>query len=365
LAYDAGAALMDMEFVQFHPTGMAVDESDPEWEPWSGRLVTEAVRGEGGRLFNADGERFMERYSPDQMELDARDVVARAIAQEVAEGRGTDNGGVYLDISHRDADFIRERLPRMYERFADLGVDMAAEPVEVAPTAHYGMGGVAVDEHGETDVDGLFAVGETMAGVHGANRLGGNSLAETVAFGVVAGERIAERADGPGAVPDTLRSTLVEPHLEDLRATANRDGEHDVHAVLAELRDLLWEHAGILRDDASLRAGLDALESVSRKAADMDVGPITSESFEFAVDAGFMLVAAEAVLRGALEREESRGAHHRTDYPDVDPAWRRNLYFESADVGGMRHYTDSVAEPSAAVQAALDEGHELDYHQLE
>ena len=365
LAYDAGAALMDMEFVQFHPTGMAVDESDPEWEPWSGRLVTEAVRGEGGRLFNADGERFMERYSPDQMELDARDVVARAIAQEVAEGRGTDNGGVYLDISHRDADFIRERLPRMYERFADLGVDMAAEPVEVAPTAHYGMGGVAVDEHGETDVDGLFAIGETMAGVHGANRLGGNSLAETVAFGVVAGERIAERADGPGAVPDTLRSTLVEPHLEDLRATANRDGEHDVHAVLAELRDLLWEHAGILRDDASLRAGLDALESVSRKAADMDVGPITSESFEFAVDAGFMLVAAEAVLRGALEREESRGAHHRTDYPDVDPAWRRNLYFESADVGGMRHYTDSVDEPSAAVQAALDEGHELDYHQLE
>jgi len=365
LAYDAGAALMDMEFVQFHPTGMAVDESDPEWEPWSGRLVTEAVRGEGGRLFNADGERFMERYSPDQMELDARDVVARAIAQEVAEGRGTDNGGVYLDISHRDADFIRERLPRMYERFADLGVDMAAEPVEVAPTAHYGMGGVAVDEHGETDVDGLFAVGETMAGVHGANRLGGNSLAETVAFGVVAGERIAERADGPGAVPDTLRSTLVEPHLEDLRATANRDGEHDVHAVLAELRDLLWEHAGILREDASLRAGLDALESVSRKAADMDVGPITSESFEFAVDAGFMLVAAEAVLRGALEREESRGAHHRTDYPDVDPAWRRNLYFESADVGGMRHYTEPVDEPSAAVQAALDEGHELDYHQLE
>ena len=365
LAYDAGAALMDMEFVQFHPTGMAVDESDPEWEPWSGRLVTEAVRGEGGRLFNADGERFMERYSPDQMELDARDVVARAIAQEVAEGRGTDNGGVYLDISHRDADFIRERLPRMYERFADLGVDMAAEPVEVAPTAHYGMGGVAVDEHGETDVDGLFAIGETMAGVHGANRLGGNSLAETVAFGVVAGERIAERADGPGAVPDTLRSTLVEPHLEDLRATANRDGEHDVHAVLAELRDLLWEHAGILRDDASLRAGLDALESVSRKAGDMDVGPITSESFEFAVDAGFMLVAAEAVLRGALEREESRGAHHRTDYPDVDPAWRRNLYFESADVGGMRHYTEPVDEPSAAVQAALDEGHELDYHQLE
>ena len=365
LASDAGVSLMDMEFMQFHPTGMAVDEDDPEWEPWSGRLVTEAVRGEGGRLFNAEGERFMERYSPDQMELDARDVVARSIAREVAEGRGTENGGVYLDISHRDAEFIEERLPRMYERFDDLGVDMAEEPVEVAPTSHYGMGGVAVDDHGETDVDGLFAIGETMAGVHGANRLGGNSLAETVAYGVVAGERIADRADGPGAVPDALREGLVEPHLRDLRAMADNDGAHDVDAVLADLRELMWEHAGILRDEASLREGLDRLADVRDRAADMRVGPVTSESFELAVDVGFMLVAAEAVLRGALEREESRGAHYRTDFPDVDPDWRRNVYFDAADVGGMTLRTEPVDEPSEAVQAALDEGHELDYHQLE
>ncbi|QAU13196.1 FAD-binding protein [Halorubrum sp. BOL3-1] len=365
LAFDAGASLMDMEFMQFHPTGMAVDESDPEWEPWSGRLVTEAVRGEGGRLFNAEGERFMERYSPDQMELDARDVVARAIAQEVAEGRGTENGGVYLDISHRDADFIRERLPRMYERFQDLGVDMAAEAVEVAPTSHYGMGGVAVDDSGETDVDGLFAIGETMAGVHGANRLGGNSLAETVAYGVVAGERIVDRVDGPGSVPDDLRESLVEPHLRDLRAMADRDGDHDVDAVLADLRELMWDHAGILRDESSLREGLARLADVRERAGDLRVGPVTSESFEFAVDLGFMTVATEAVLRGALEREESRGAHHRTDFPDRDVDWRRNVYFEAADVGGMALRTEPVDEPSEAVQAALDEGHELDYHQLE
>ena len=375
LAYDAGASLMDMEFMQFHPTGMAVDESDPEWEPWSGRLVTEAVRGEGGRLFNAEGERFMERYSPDQMELDARDVVARAIAQEVAEGRGTENGGVHLDISHRDADFIQERLPRMYERFDDLGVDMAEEPVEVAPTSHYGMGGVAVDDHGETDVDGLFAIGETMAGVHGANRLGGNSLAETVAYGVVAGERIADRLDGsaadgpvtdaPGEIPEPLRETTVEPHFRDLAAMANSDGAHDVDAVLADLRELMWDHAGILRDESSLREGLDRLEAVRERAADMRVGPVTSESFELAVDVGFMLTAAEAVLRGALEREESRGAHYRTDYPDVDPDWQRNVYFDAADLGGMTLRTEPVDEPSEAVQAALDEGHELDYHQLE
>ena len=156
LAYEAGAQLMDLEFVQFHPTGMVGDRYGEEWD---GRLVTEAVRGDGGRLYNAEGERFMERYSPDQMELDARDVVARAISREITEGRGTESGGVYLDISHRDRSFIKERLPRMYERFDDLGVDMAEEPVEVSPTAHYGMGGVVTDAVGETDVGGLYAIG--------------------------------------------------------------------------------------------------------------------------------------------------------------------------------------------------------------
>jgi succinate dehydrogenase / fumarate reductase flavoprotein subunit len=365
LAYDAGAELMDTEFVQFHPTGMAVDESDPEWEPWSGRLVTEAVRGEGGRLYNTEGERFMKRYSPDQMELDARDVVARAIAKEVAQGRGTENGGVYLDLSHKDAAFIEERLPRMYQRFQDLGVDMATDPVEVAPTAHYGMGGVAVDEYGETSVDGLYAIGETMAGVHGANRLGGNSLAETVAFGVVAGQRIAERVDSPGTVPDDVITDVAEPQFRDLAALADHDGTHDVMDVVTDLQDLLWEHAGILRDEESLQAGLDALDDLRDRTRDMDVGPTTSRSFEFAVDIGFMLTAAEAVLRGALERTESRGAHYRTDHTETDPAWQRNIYFERADVGGMKTHTESVGTPSEAVQDALDEGHELDYHQLE
>jgi len=365
LAYDAGASLMDMEFVQFHPTGMAVDETDSEWEPWSGRLVTEAVRGEGGRLYNADGERFMERYSPDQMELDARDVVARAIAKEIAEGRGTENGGVYLDISHRDAAFIKERLPRMYERFADLGVDMAVEPVEVAPTSHYGMGGVAVDSHGETDVDGLYAIGETMAGVHGANRLGGNSLAETVAFGVVTGEHVADRVEGPGRVPIALVDDVAEPQFEDLAAMADSDGAYDVAEVVSDLQALMWDHAGILRDGESLEAGLDRLGEIRTKASDMDIGPLSSDSFEFAVDVGFMLTAAEAVLRGAVERTESRGAHYRTDSPETDPDWQRNIYLTGSDIGGMRLETKPVDTPSEAVQAALDEGYELDYHQLE
>jgi len=299
------------------------------------------------------------------MELDARDVVARAIAEEIREGRGTENGGVYLDISHRDRSFIRERLPRMYERFAELGVDMAEEPVEVAPTAHYGMGGVVVDDDGETDIDGLYAIGETMAGVHGANRLGGNSLAETVAFGVVAGERIAERADGPGSIPEPLVGGLVDPHVESLAAMADHDGEHDVDELVTDLQNLMWEHAGILRDEETLEEGLDRLADIRERAADIDAGPLTSVSYEFAVDVGFMLTAAEAVLRGALERTESRGAHYRTDYAETNPDWRQNIYFEAADIGRMRTDTEPAGTPSEPVQNALDEGHELDYHQLE
>jgi succinate dehydrogenase / fumarate reductase flavoprotein subunit len=377
LAYQVGAELMDMEFVQFHPTGMVGDRYGEEWD---GRLVTEAVRGEGGRLFNAAGERFMERYSPDQMELDARDVVARAIASEIEAGRGAEReaprasdgetapsseGGVSLDISHRDRSFIEERLPRMYERFADLGVDMAEQPVEVAPTAHYGMGGVAVDGVGETRVDGLYAIGETMAGVHGANRLGGNSLAETIAFGEVAGEAIAERL---ASAPDDRDGDLhqhARVHLADLARLTGSDGTHDPVALLDEVRELLWDGAGIRRDAGGIEAALDRLRRVRERASDLAVGDRTGRPYEFAIDLGFALTAAEAVLRGARERTESRGAHYRTDHPERDPAWRRNVRYERDSVGGMRLSTTPVGEPSDAVQAALDAGHELDYHQLE
>jgi succinate dehydrogenase / fumarate reductase flavoprotein subunit len=363
LAYAAGADLMDMEFVQFHPTGMVGDRYGDSWD---GRLVTEAVRGEGGRLYNSDGERFMERYSPDQMELDARDVVARAIAQEITEGRGTESGGVYLDISHRDRSFIEERLPRMYERFDDLGVDMSEEPVEVSPTAHYGMGGVVTDAVGETDVDGLYAIGETMAGVHGANRLGGNSLAETIAFGEATGEAIADRL-AEGTTPDA-RDVLhdrARVHLADLDATAGSEGSNDPEALLDELRELLWARAGMLRAEEDMAAGLAQLSGIRERAADLDVGGPTSRSFEFALNLGFALTVAEAILRSARERTESRGAHHRTDHPEVDPELRHNVLAGRDSVGSMRLATAPVGTPSESVQEALDAGHELDYHQLE
>jgi len=362
LAYDAGARMMDVEFVQFHPTGMMGDRYG---EDWDGRLVTEAIRGEGGRLYNTDGERFMERYSPDQMELDARDVVARAIAQEVREGRGTENGGVYLDISHREREFIEERLPRMYERFQDLGVDMAEEPVEVAPTAHYSMGGVDIDfDTGATGVEGLYAVGETTAGVHGANRLGGNSLAETVALGKVVGEHIATRTRiGAPEVPDSQRR-LAEEQFAALEAMGG-DGSEDPETLLREVGDLLEEHAGILRDAETLEAGIEKLAELKERAADLDAGERTSREFEYAVDLGYTLTIAEAVLRGAFEREESRGAHYRTDFDETSEAWRRNILYERGAGSEMTLTTRRPGEPSEAVQEALDAGYELDYHQLE
>ena len=365
LALEAGASLLDMEFVQFHPTGMVGDRYG---EDWDGRLVTEAVRGEGGRLLNADGERFMEQYSPDQMELDARDVVARAIAQELREGRGTENGGVYLDISHRDDDYIKSRLPRMYERFMDLGVDITEKPMEIAPTAHYSMGGVDIDfETGETGVKGLYAVGETVAGVHGANRLGGNSLAETVAIGALVGDHVAAQVTGDdrdAALPAGQRA-IAEREFRSLQELEATDGDETPEGLLADLGDLLWEHAGILRNEESLSAGLEKLRKLRERTGDIGVdGDRTSLSFELAVDLFFSLTVAEALLLSARKRDESRGAHYRTDAPDMDPDWQRNILVDRGDTG-LELTTRGVAEPSEEVSEAVAVGYELDYHHLE
>src|SRR5436309_7471722 len=190
LAYDAGAELMDMEFVQFHPTGMV-------WPPGvQGILVTEAVRGEGGILTNKLGERFMQKYDPKRMELSTRDVVARSIYTEVKEGRGTEHGSTYLNISHKPADYVKKKLPSMYHQFKELAdVDITTGPMEVGPTCHYMMGGIRVDaEAGQSTVPGLFAAGEAAAGLHGSNRLGGNSLSDLVVFGKRAGKAAADHA---------------------------------------------------------------------------------------------------------------------------------------------------------------------------
>jgi len=357
LAFRAGVPLRDMEFVQFHPTGKVRPKSE------AGHLVTEAVRGEGGRLYNSEGERFMERYSPKQMELDARDVVARANYNEIQQGRGTERGGVYLDISHRDASYIRERLPRMVEEFAEHGVDITKEPMEVSPTAHYAMGGVEVDfETGMTCIDQLYAVGECTAGVHGANRLGGNSLVETVVFGELVGARIADTlSEGPG-----LSDAQVRDVTRTQDALAAADGTCDPQTLIDELRDVMWERAGILRDEDGLLQGLQAVQQLQEKAHDLNVeAGRTERRYEQASNLRFMLTTAETILRSALERTESRGAHYRSDYEQKDPAWTRNVRCVPEGDGRMDIQTLTSEEPPEAVRTALDENHELDYHHLE
>ncbi|MGB3544706.1 L-aspartate oxidase [Rubrivirga sp.] len=358
LAYNAGAPLRDMEFVQFHPTGKLWPEEE------RGHLVTEAVRGEGGRLFNTEGERFMERYSPKQMELDARDVVARANYAEIQAGRGTPNGGVWLDISHREDEYLRDRLPRMVQEFADVGVDITSEPMEVAPTAHYAMGGVEVVdfETCETAIPGLFAAGESVAGVHGANRLGGNSLAETVVFGQIVGAHLAQTLPEPADLP----TDRVQAALDRLDALEAADGTHEPLALIDRLRRIMWDHAGIIRDEDGMIEGLAKLQALRRDAADLRVqADRTSDRFEQAVNLGFMITTSEAILRAALERAESRGAHYRSDHPETAPEWRKNIRVTKDADGRMALDAVPAQDPTPAVQQALAEDHELDYHHLE
>ena len=359
LAFNAGVPLRDMEFVQFHPTGKVKPEAE------AGHLVTEAVRGEGGRLYNTEGERFMERYSPTQMELDARDVVARANEQEIREGRGTEDDAVLLDISHRDDDYIHDRLPRMVEEFAEHGIDITEEPMEVAPTAHYAMGGIEVDfETAQTQVDGLYAVGECTAGVHGANRLGGNSLIETVVFGQVAGNHIAETL-GSRTSP-SLSDAAVRDHVATQDTLAAAEGGHTPAEIMDRLRDLMWQHAGILRDEDGLLNGLGKLQRLRADAEDLQVqADRTSCRYERAQNLRFMFTTAETILRGALERKESRGAHARTDYEAKDPDLRKNIRSLPTGDGGMEIGMEAAGRPSRRVQQAVDEDHELDYHHLE
>jgi succinate dehydrogenase / fumarate reductase flavoprotein subunit len=320
LALEAGCTLADMELVQFHPTGMVVPEEI------AGTLVTEAVRGEGGRLLNSDGERYMERYDPARMELSTRDRVSLANYSEIAAGRGGPNGGVWLDISHKGKDFILEKLPRMYRQFIEHQMlDISRHPMEVAPTAHYSMGGVVVDpETHATGVDGLFAAGEVTAGLHGANRLGGNSLTETLVFGARAGAGAAELSRGREAQLRSRRA--LSEALDDLNGFLH-EGEEIVRPVQRSLRNTMWERCGVVRSEEGLRQGLQEVAELRKALEIIDVRP-TSEGFgdlAHVLDLRASIVTAEATLLGALERRESRGSHNRSDYPDQDPALTVNL----------------------------------------
>jgi succinate dehydrogenase / fumarate reductase flavoprotein subunit len=357
LAAQAGCELRDMELVQFHPTGMVAPEEA------AGTLVTEAVRGEGGRLFNAEGERFMTRYDPQRLELSTRDRVALANYTEIREGRGGPNGGVFLDITHLAKERILERLPRMHRQFIEYQmVDISKQQMEVAPTAHYSMGGVVVDaETHATDVAGLFAAGECTGGLHGANRLGGNSLSETIVYGRRAGEAAVQFAFAgdvsvrPGSV---IREAADE--LDELV----RPGTELARQLQRHLRDLLWECCGVVRDEAGLLHGLARLADLRAAIPSIDVR-FSAEGWAdlaHALDLRAGAALAEASLRGALERRETRGCHNRADHPDLDPAFTISLR-SRLDGGGLETWSEPVPEPPVALERWIGEGVDFDWSQ--
>ena len=331
LAYEAGADLMDMEFVQFHPTGMV-------WPPGvQGILVTEAVRGEGGILRNKDGERFMERYDPKKLELSTRDVVARSIYTEVREGRGTEHGGAFLDISHKPADYVKRKLPSMYHQFLELAdVDITKGPMEVGPTCHYTMGGIRVDaETAQSSIPGLFAAGEAAAGLHGANRLGGNSLSDLLVFGRRAGFAAAEHAK-ESETPQIDSSQIEKAVRQMLEPFERLEGESP-YAIHDDLQSAMQSLVGIFRNEEDLRRVLSEIEKLKERAVRVRVegSRLFNPGWHLVRDLHSMLTVAEAVTRSALARQESRGAHSRIDYPGLDDAWGKKHNVVTKTAGTM------------------------------
>ena len=321
LAVEAGGRVRDPELVQFHPSGLLEPESA------AGTLVSEAARGEGGTLRNALGERFMSRYDPERMELSTRDRVALASYTEIKEGRGTPRGGVLLDVSHLPRETIMERLPRVYRTLMDLQLlDVTTTPIEVAPTAHYSMGGVWVcaEDHG-TGVEGLYAIGEAASGLHGANRLGGNSLIELLVFGRIVGEAAAAYSARLTAQPRSAAAlAAARAEVDELLAA---DGPENVRALQRAIRDVMTEHAGVVRDEEGLLAGLAALDAVEARIADVGVHPNLAgfHDLAHALDLKSAALAARATLEAARERRETRGCHNRSDYPELDESLQVNL----------------------------------------
>src|ERR671924_527376 len=327
LAYEAGADLVDMEMVQFHPTGMVWPEKAV------GLLATEAIRGEGGILLNSKGERFMKNYDPERMELAPRDVVARANYNEIISGRGTEHGGVWLDVTHLRKEVIQDRLPTMYKQFQELdGIDISKEKMEVGPTAHYSMGGIVVDIKCRTKIKGLFAVGEVISQIHGANRLGGNSLLDTIVFGKIAGEEAARLAKQ--GVGDTKKTEAPSSPPQSNIDNQKKGFDDDYGGIFVvkepinfrnDIQELMKQNAGIIREETKLQNGLKRILELKNEFYSKDniievskIDDNNSENIVITWQVKSSLVACEAIIRSALIRQESRGAHYRSDFPKLD-----------------------------------------------
>ena len=380
MALNAGAELIDMEMVQFHPTGMI-------WPPSvRGILVTEGVRGDGGTLRNSAGERFMFRYIPDffkaetadnEAEADRwyedkknnrrtpdllpRDEVARAINAESKSGRGSPHGGVFLDIaSRRPADYIQKRLPSMYHQFMELAnVDITKEPMEIGPTCHYVMGGVRVNaDTTATTVKGIFAAGEVAAGLHGSNRLGGNSLSDLLVFGRRAGLHAAEYAKGMTSMPD-VNPEEVDYTIEQLLNPFSGTGGENPYAIHADLQDCMQNNVGLIRVESELNQALDILQQLKQRLDNVTVvgGRAYNPGWHMALDLRNMLRVSECCTLAALERKESRGGHTRDDYPTADPQWGKVNIVIRPQNGDLVLSQEPLPEMPAELKELFEESH--------
>ena len=313
-ALDLGAELVDIEFVQFHPTGMAYPER-------KGKLITEKVRGHGGILKNTKGERFMTKYQPKRMELAGRDEVARAIYQEVKEGRGTKNGGAYLDITHWEKGLAEKIIPDVFADHEEIGIDIRHQMMEVYPSMHHMMGGINIDPWGQTTINGLFAVGEVTRNIHGANRLGGNSLAEGQVFGRRVGLQAAKTAKKNKL--EIISKDNADVEMNRLEIFKKKTRGKNVADITLALKKLMWENVGLIRDEKRLQVASREIKKLQKQA--QDVVAHSKDELRACLELWEMLKVAQAIVLAALIRKESRGSHYRTDYPYMNQKWEKNI----------------------------------------
>ncbi len=337
MAWRAGADFVDMEMVQFHPTGLLVGNSIA-----TGGLLEEGLRGAGARLFNGRGERFMSRYDPERMERATRDVISRSSYLEIMAGRGTEHGGVKIDASHLGEEFLLKNFPGMVERCATYGFDLLHEPVEVSPSAHYQMGGIKIDVDCHSNLEGLFAAGEDAGGVHGANRLGGNGVADSIVYGARAGDSMVRYLEGARSEEPSEAQVrdLAEVWLRSLKF----DRGENAFALREQLDNLMWEKVGIVRNQQGLHAALDELSRLGEQTRLVKVSgdPAFNLEWNAAINLANLNIVAEMVAHSALYRRESRGAHYRSDLPQSDPQWLKKILITSDGNGGMKLVTEPI-----------------------
>ncbi len=336
LCYRAGAEMVDMEMVQFHPTGLLVKGSNT-----SGTLLEEGLRGAGAHLLNARGERFMERYAPEAKERATRDVVSRSSFMEIMEGRGTLNGGVWIDASVMGPESVEKNFPGMVERCRDYGFDLAHERVEVSPTAHFFMGGARIDTRCLTNLDGLYVAGEDAGGVHGANRLGGNGIADSTVFGGIAGDSMTNDVIGRELAP--FDEGQVEEWVKQMEAPFEREGE-DLYPLRETLRLSNWEKLGIIRDEKGLQEGLRIIQELEERAnrAGVAGGKAYNVLWNDWLNLRNLLDVSRIIGLSALERKESRGAHYRSDFPKKNNKEYLKNFFIKQEKGEAKIYERPV-----------------------